>query len=91
MTEEIFRQDAYLKRCEARVTSVDDAGIHLDRTVFYPMVFVALHLANNAHKIRPAAILLVSLAEVFRVEFTAFTTSYHFVSPSLSFTFTRQR
>jgi misacylated tRNA(Ala) deacylase len=37
MTEEIFRQDAYLKHCEARVTSVDDAGIHLDRTVFYPM------------------------------------------------------
>ena len=37
MTEEIFRQDAYLERCEARVTSVDDAGIHLDRTVFYPM------------------------------------------------------
>ncbi len=37
MTEEIFRQDAYVKQCEARVTSVDDAGIHLDRTVFYPM------------------------------------------------------
>lgn len=37
MTEEIFRQDAYAKRCEARVTAVDDAGIHLDRTVFYPM------------------------------------------------------
>jgi len=37
MTEEIFRKDAYLKQCEARVTSVDDAGIHLDRTVFYPM------------------------------------------------------
>ncbi len=37
MTEEIFRQDAYVKQCEARVTAVDDAGIHLDRTVFYPM------------------------------------------------------
>jgi len=37
MTEEIFRQDAYVKQCEARVTSVDDAGIRLDRTVFYPM------------------------------------------------------
>jgi misacylated tRNA(Ala) deacylase len=37
MTEEIFREDAYVKECEARVTAVDDAGIHLDRTVFYPM------------------------------------------------------
>lgn len=37
MTEEIFRADAYEKGCEARVTAVDSAGIHLDRTVFYPM------------------------------------------------------
>ena len=37
MTEEIFRADAYEKQCEAHVTAVDDAGIHLDRTVFYPM------------------------------------------------------
>ena len=36
MTEEVFRQDAYAKQCEARVTAVDAAGIHLDRTVFYP-------------------------------------------------------
>lgn len=37
MTEEIFRADAYEKQCDARVTVVDAAGIHLDRTVFYPM------------------------------------------------------
>lgn len=37
MTEEIFRQDAYTKECEARVTAVDESGIRLDRTVFYPM------------------------------------------------------
>jgi misacylated tRNA(Ala) deacylase len=37
MTEELFRADAYLKSCEATVTAVDDAGIRLDRTVFYPM------------------------------------------------------
>lgn len=37
MTEELFREDAYLKSCEARVTAVDAAGIRLDRTVFYPM------------------------------------------------------
>ncbi len=36
MTEEIFRQDAYARSCEATVTKVDEAGIALDRTVFYP-------------------------------------------------------
>ena len=36
MTEELFRQDAYLKSCEARVVAVDAHGIRLDRTVFYP-------------------------------------------------------
>lgn len=36
MTEELFRQDAYLKSCEARVVAVDEAGVRLDRTVFYP-------------------------------------------------------
>ena len=37
MTEEIFRSDAYVKQCEATVTAVDEQGIRLDRTVFYPM------------------------------------------------------
>jgi misacylated tRNA(Ala) deacylase len=37
MTEELFRADAYLKSCEATVTKVDDQGLRLDRTVFYPM------------------------------------------------------
>ena len=37
MTEEVFRQDAYARSCEARVTAVDEAGIRLDRTVFYPL------------------------------------------------------
>ena len=37
MTEEVFRQDAYATTCAARVTAVDDAGIRLDRTVFYPL------------------------------------------------------
>jgi misacylated tRNA(Ala) deacylase len=36
MTEELFRHDAYMKSCEATVTGVDDKGIRLDRTVFYP-------------------------------------------------------
>jgi len=37
MTEEVFREDAYAKECEARVTAVDASGVRLDRTVFYPM------------------------------------------------------
>ena len=37
MTEEVFRHDAYATTCAARVTAVDDAGIRLDRTVFYPL------------------------------------------------------
>jgi misacylated tRNA(Ala) deacylase len=35
MTEELFREDAYLTSCEATVTAVDEDGIQLDRTVFY--------------------------------------------------------
>ncbi len=37
MTEELFRNDSYLKECEATVTDVRDEGVVLDRTVFYPM------------------------------------------------------
>ena len=36
-TEELFRQDAYARECEAVVLAVGDDGIRLDRTVFYPM------------------------------------------------------
>jgi misacylated tRNA(Ala) deacylase len=35
MTELLFRDDAYLRTCEARVAGVDERGIRLDRTVFY--------------------------------------------------------
>jgi len=37
MTEELFREDATLVACEARIVAVDDLGIELDRTVFYPV------------------------------------------------------
>ena len=37
LTEEVFRQDAYARTCVARVTAVDEAGVRLDRTVFYPL------------------------------------------------------
>jgi misacylated tRNA(Ala) deacylase len=36
MTEDLFRQDAYLRECGATVTAISDQGIVLDRTVFYP-------------------------------------------------------
>ena len=37
MTHDLFRQDAYLQQCDATVTGVDEHGIVLDRTVFYPL------------------------------------------------------
>jgi len=37
MTEELFREDATLLDCEAQVTHVDEHGVQLDRTVFYPL------------------------------------------------------
>jgi misacylated tRNA(Ala) deacylase len=35
MTELLFRDDAYLRSCEATVVAVDERGIQLDATVFY--------------------------------------------------------
>lgn len=36
MTEELFREDSYLKSCTAKVLAAGPDGIVLDRTVFYP-------------------------------------------------------
>jgi misacylated tRNA(Ala) deacylase len=36
MTEELFRNDSYLRSTQATVVAVDDGKIRLDRTVFYP-------------------------------------------------------
>jgi misacylated tRNA(Ala) deacylase len=35
-TEELFREDATLLECDARIVAVDELGVVLDRTVFYP-------------------------------------------------------
>jgi misacylated tRNA(Ala) deacylase len=35
--ELLFRDDAYLKTAEARVTAVSESGIELERTIFYPL------------------------------------------------------
>ena len=37
MTDELFRADAYLRECTATVAAMGEAGIVLDRTVFYPL------------------------------------------------------
>lgn len=37
MTKELFREDGYLRSCEAEVTDVLDKGFGVDQTVFYPM------------------------------------------------------
>ena len=37
MAELLFRDDAYLAACEARVVAVRGDSVELDRTVFYPM------------------------------------------------------
>ena len=36
MTELLFRADGYLRSCTARIVVLDERGIRLDRTVFYP-------------------------------------------------------
>ena len=36
MTEELFREDATLVECDAVVTAIDERGVQLARTVFYP-------------------------------------------------------
>jgi misacylated tRNA(Ala) deacylase len=37
MVERLYRDDPYLKACEATVVSAQEGAIELDRTVFYPM------------------------------------------------------
>ena len=37
MTQELFREDSYLRDCDATVVAVDDGALILDRTVFYPL------------------------------------------------------
>ncbi|MDA0679126.1 MAG: alanyl-tRNA editing protein [Proteobacteria bacterium] len=37
MSEQLFREDSYLRECEATVIAAGEGAIVLDRTVFYPM------------------------------------------------------
>ncbi|MGD9885723.1 MAG: alanyl-tRNA editing protein [Reyranella sp.] len=36
MFEELFRQDAYLREADATVTALEERGLRLDRSIFYP-------------------------------------------------------
>lgn len=36
-TQALFRDDAYLRECDARVARIGEDGVELDRTVFYPL------------------------------------------------------
>ena len=36
MTELLFRDDAYLRSCEATLIGADERGLRFDRTIFYP-------------------------------------------------------
>mgnify|MGYP000132609460 CR=1 FL=1 len=37
LTNELFREDAYLKECTANVVAIDEGAVVVDRTVFYPL------------------------------------------------------
>lgn len=37
MAELLFREDPYLRACEATVVAVHEGGVELDRTLFYPL------------------------------------------------------
>ncbi len=36
MTKELFRNDSYLKKCKAKILSINEQGIILNKTIFYP-------------------------------------------------------
>jgi len=37
LAELLFREDPYLRACEATIVSVHEGAVELDRTVFYPL------------------------------------------------------
>lgn len=59
--EALFRADAYLRACQAVATSVDAAGVRLDRTVFYP---------NGGGQPGDTGVLRAADGRVFRVKDT---------------------
>jgi misacylated tRNA(Ala) deacylase len=58
-TEELFRDDANLLACDATITAVGEAGIELDRTVFYPQGGGQAGDAGVLHRADGAELLIV--------------------------------
>ena len=63
MTAALYREDAFLRRCEARVVSAGPEGVVLDRTVFYPL---GGGQAGDAGTLERADGLLVRIADARR-------------------------
>jgi misacylated tRNA(Ala) deacylase len=59
-TDELFREDAALIECHASVLAVDEHGVVLDRTVFYPL---GGGQAGDAGALRTAAGLALAIAD----------------------------
>ncbi len=37
MTRELFREDSYLRSCDATITAIHETGVETDQSVFYPL------------------------------------------------------
>jgi len=64
-TIELFREDAHLRACEARITGVDDRGIRLDCSVFYPH---GGGQAGDSGELRCADGLIIAIADTRKGE-----------------------
>lgn len=64
-TIELFRDDARLRDCEARVIGIDERGIRLDRTVFYPQ---GGGQAGDSGELRLAADVRMAIADTRKGE-----------------------
>ena len=47
MTIELFRNDSYLKSCNSKIIKIDDDGIKLDQTIFYPRLEDSLEIKEK--------------------------------------------
>ena len=64
-TIDLFREDAHLRACDARVTGIDERGIRLDRTVFYPH---GGGQAGDSGELRRADGLIIAIADTRKGE-----------------------
>ena len=69
-THALFREDAYLTECEATVIAIDEQGIRLDRTVFYPL---GGGQAGDAGTLTPAHGAAIPIADTRKAKFEGAT------------------